>query len=72
MNQARSDLFDSAGIDSVTVDNIVERWDRWAREEGLADALVYTAPPAERLKPLLEDLSLAVSTLGGGDSVTLD
>jgi hypothetical protein len=70
MDQARTDLFNSAG--NETVDAIADRWDRWAREVGLADALVYTAPPADRLEPLLDDLSRAVSTLGGGDSVTLD
>ncbi len=72
MDLARNDLFDSAGIETVTVDDIAERWDRWARAEGLADAIVYTAPPALRLKPLLEDLGRAVSTLGGGNSVALD
>lgn len=72
MNQARKDLFESAGKENVKVDEIAERWDFWAREEGLAEALVYTAPPAEQLTPLLDDLDRAVSTLGGGDSVTLD
>ncbi len=72
MDLARCDLFESAGIETVIVDDIAHRWDRWARDEGLADALVYTAPPVERLKPLLDDLGRAVSTLGGGDLVTLD
>lgn len=72
MGMARIDLFESADSDSVTVDDIAGRWDHWARQEGLADSLVYTPPPADRLRPLLDDLGRAVSTLGGGDSVSLN
>lgn len=72
MNQARLDLFESADSKLVKVENIAERWDFWAREAGLAEALVYTAPPAGKVMPILDDLRRAVSTLGGGDSVTLD
>lgn len=76
MNQARLELFEAASApeDSrlVKVENIALLWDSWARDEGLAEALVYTAPPAEKVTPLLDDLRRAVSTLGGGDSVTLD
>lgn len=72
MDQARKDLFSSAGrADDITAD-IARRWDNWAREEGLAEALVYTAPPAGRLLPLLADLGHAVTSLGGGDSVSLE
>lgn len=74
MNQARQDLFDSASAEEGTVEdgNIAEHWDFWAKEEGLAESLVYTAPPVEKVSPILEDLRRAVATLGGGDSVTLD
>ncbi|MCD6342437.1 MAG: hypothetical protein J7L76_01495 [Spirochaetaceae bacterium] len=72
MNMARNDLFGSAGTDGVVIDEIAERWDKWARIEGLADALLYTAPPSEKLEPLLDDLGTALSTLGGDDAVTLD
>ena len=72
MDLARRDLFSSAGnADDITAD-IARRWDRWARDRGLAEALVYTAPPAGRLLPLLADLGHAVAALGGGDSVSLD
>ncbi|MCK5737131.1 MAG: hypothetical protein KAH21_11660 [Spirochaetaceae bacterium] len=72
MDQARNDLFDSAGSDSIIIDEIAQRWDGWARSRGLADALVYTAPPSDKLKPLLDDLGMALATLGGGGAVTLD
>ncbi len=72
MNLARRDLFESVKKDTVSIDELADRWDIWARDEGLADALLYTAPPADRLQPLLDDLGAAVSTLGGGDAVTLD
>ncbi len=72
METARNDLFESAGTAEVQISEIAGRWDQWARNEGLADALLYTAPPPEKLKPLLDDLGTALSTLGGGDAVTLD
>lgn len=72
MNLARNDLFDSAGSQTDVTADIAARWDRWAREKGLAEALVYSAPPADRLLPLLNDLGHAVTTLGGGEAVSLD
>ncbi len=72
MNLAREDLFDSAGTSSDITDEIAGRWDNWAKENGLAEALVYTAPPAEKLMPLLNDLGHAASALGGNGAVSLD
>jgi hypothetical protein len=72
MDQARRDLFDSAGSGSDEIEKIAGRWDGWARSRGLADALLYTAPASGKLKPLLDDLGTALSILGGGSAVTLD
>jgi hypothetical protein len=71
MDLARNDLFRLAGT-PADIGGIAGRWDDWARAEGLADSLVYTAPPAEKLSPVLADLGRAVDTLGGGNSVELD
>lgn len=71
MDLARNDLFRLAGT-PVDINGIAGRWDNWARAEGLADSLVYTAPPAEKLSPVLVDLGRAVDTLGGVNSVELD
>jgi len=71
MEMARNDLFNSARMDGSSVEAIADRWNLWARDEGLADALLYTAPPSDRLRPLLDDLGTALSTLGGGNAVTL-
>ena len=69
MDAARKDLFDSAGMNTPPVAEIAERWDSWAKNEGLADALLYTAPAPEKLGPLLVDLGTALDSLGGGASV---
>jgi len=71
MMKVRQSLFESASQDAKAGD-IVINWNNWARAEGLADALVYTAPSARNVKPLLEDLSRVFVILGGENSITLD
>ncbi len=72
MDLARHDLFSSIGnIEDITGE-IARRWDSRAREMGLAESLVYTAPSAGKLLPLLKDIGYAVTALGGAESVSLD
>jgi hypothetical protein len=71
MDLARQDLFESAGK-GADVRDLSSRWDEWAKIGGLADTFVYTAPPARLLEPVLEDLTGALTALGGSGLVALD
>ena len=77
MGRARRDLFTVARAGEAAkaasdTDDMIRCWDRWAKEGGLAEALVYTPPAAGEISPITDDLERAFLELGGGGAVTLE
>jgi hypothetical protein len=70
MADTRSILMGAAAEGNGT-DGISADWHRSAVRRGLTGALVYAAPPDERLSPLLEDLTRSMGDLGGAEAIVL-
>lgn len=73
MNQSRRDLFEIAGRMKVEseADLMAARWDNWAHEAHIADALVYNPINSNKISILLEDLRLSISAIGGKNAVEI-
>ncbi len=72
MEKSRRDLFEKIQYPDDAAEALLTDWDKWARESGLADSLMYTPPAADVPEALLGDLKSALTALGGSGAVMLD